>query len=409
MEKETPRRDAAIITVGSELILGLRLDTNTRDVARALAGAGYTVVEALSVGDDVGILADAIARLTHERGLVVVTGGLGPTHDDITREATSRALDLPLVREEAIAAFLEPLQARHSADGAAEQLMTQALVLSGATAIPADSGTAPGQIVPTAAGKLLLLPGPPHEMQPMLDGFLGSLNLVAEPVTLRCAGITESDAQLAAQEALEPFGGVSLTVLAKPSLVDIVLVDTGAGQSALASAAGAVEAALGAHIYARGDTTLAETVLSLARDRGLTICVAESCTGGLLAAALTNVAGSSDVFAGGAVTYANEAKTTLLGVRESTLVDHGAVSTQTAEEMALGAADRFGTDLAVAITGIAGPDGGSVERPVGTVCFALVSYGAVTSESRQLFGDRGGVRSRAVAYALQILRTALLG
>lgn len=403
-----PKPDAAIITVGSELVLGLRLDTNTRDIGRALAGAGYTVVEALSVGDDVDVLANAIARLTRERDLVVVTGGLGPTHDDITREAASRAFDLALVRDETLAAFLEPLRDRHSTDGAAEQVMTQALVLSGATAIPPNSGTAPGQIVPTAAGKLLLLPGPPHEMQPMLDGFLGSLDTVAKPITLRCAGITESDTQLAAQEALRTFEGVSLTVLAKPSLVDIVLIDAGIGESDLSSAAEAVAAALRPHIYARGETTLAEAVLALARESGLTVSVAESCTGGLLAAALTDIAGASDVFAGGIVTYANEAKTSLLGVSESTLTDHGAVSTQTAEEMASGAANLFDSDLAIAITGIAGPGGGSAERPAGTVCFAMVHQDATSSECRHLFGDRGGVRSRAVAYALQMLRQALL-
>ena len=200
---------AAILTIGSELTLGLRVDTNTREIAIALASAGYQTIEAISLADDIEIVAATLKRLTSEHAMVIVTGGLGPTHDDITREAAATALDLPMRRNAGIEAGLHAVIARHRTHVAAEQVLEQADVIESAEVIPATSGTAPGQVVPTPAGRLALLPGPPHEMRPMLEHVLGSRGRKTS-ATLRCVMISESDAQVRAQKSSKcsPFGGM---------------------------------------------------------------------------------------------------------------------------------------------------------------------------------------------------------
>ena len=398
--------EAAIVTVGSELTLGLRLDTNTQHVAAALSRHGYRVAEAISVADDVDTLSAALARLCDTYPLVVATGGLGPTHDDITRTAASRALGLDLIADAEMTTWLERIAKRHGDPDAAAQVYRQADVLEGAEIMRPTSGTAPGQLVPTRAGRLVLLPGPPHEMGPMLLDALGGSDA---PVSLavRCVGITESDAQVRAERIVHSVPGLSLTVLASPSMVDVIVVDSGAGEGAVLNAADAVEEELRDHVYGRDDTTLAETVLSLARAAGVRIGVAESCTGGLLSGALTDVAGSSDVFCGGLVTYSNDAKTSILGVAPDLLARHGAVSPQVAESMAVGAARVLSADVTLSVTGVAGPGGGSAEKPVGLVWFGVSDRGNVTSSRREFPGDRSGVRTRAVVAALNTLRRTI--
>lgn len=402
---------AAVLTVGTELVTGLRVDTNSAEVALALEGAGYRVIELVSVGDDLSVISSAIGRLTTDYDTVVVTGGLGPTHDDITREAAAGALGLTLVRDETIAAGLEARAARHVDWKAREQMFKQALVPSGATVVPATVGTAPGLLIPTARGLLALLPGPPREMRSMLSAVVGSLAGArrAAPSVLACALVSESDVQLRAQAALEGVDGVRLGVLAKPGAVHVVLIDEGAGESGLADARAKVREALGDVCYAEDDTPLAETVLRLATARGTSLAAAESCTGGMIAAALTDIAGSSAVFLGGVVSYSNDAKREMLGVSEETLARHGAVSAETAREMAVGCRERFGADLAVSVTGIAGPDGGSADKPVGLVWFGFASSEGVETETRTFWGDRASVRALATAYALDGFRRRLGG
>jgi nicotinamide-nucleotide amidase len=398
--------DAAIVTVGSELVEGLRIDTNTAEIARALAPRGLRVVEALSVGDDVAVLAAALERLTASCGLVVVTGGLGPTHDDITREAASRALQKPLVRDQHLAAWLEPVIARHRDPEAAAQVLVQAELLDGAEVFPATTGTAPGQLVATPLGALALLPGPPSEMRPMLHALVERYPLSrAEPHELGVTGLSESDAQVIAQRVLATHPGVALTVLARPGDVRVLLLDDGAGEQQLAAAAEQVADALGAHCYARDGASLAESLVRAATDRGVTLAIAESCTGGMVASAITDVAGASAVFRGGVVSYHNDAKRDLLGVDPDTLSEHGAVSEAVARQMAEGARKRLGADVAVSITGIAGPDGGSDQKPVGLVWFAVATPSGTTAESR-LFAatSRAAVRLRATSSALDLLR-----
>lgn len=399
---------AAIVTVGTELVRGLAIDTNTSEIAAALHGAGVDVREAISVADDEAALTAHLARCAAAYDLVVVTGGLGPTHDDVTRQAAANALGIGMRRDEAIAEGLRGVAARHADPRAAEQVYAQADVLEGATVLPAVRGTAPGQVVPTGRGILVLLPGPPREMRPLLEQVVSSWGrALAEPQVLRTTGLPESDLQMIAQDVLAGRDDIELTVLAKPGDVRVVLFDRGAGVEELARAADTIADRIGDPVYSRDGASLAQAVLDRARNAGLTIATAESCTGGLVGGALTEVPGASDVYAGGAIVYSNEMKTTLLGVDPGLIDALGAVSDAVAMEMAAGARHVAGADLAVSVTGIAGPDGGTPDKPVGTVWFGIADASGTRAEMRRFMGDRAGVRERAVVTALDLLRHAI--
>lgn len=402
---------AAVVTVGTELVTGLVVDTNAAEIGVALTAAGLRVAERVSLPDDADAIADALARLSREHALVVVTGGLGPTHDDITREAASQALGVPLVRDEGIAGTLTPWLSRHAEPDAIAQVLRQADVLDGALVLPATVGTAPGLVAETPAGRLVLLPGPPREMRAMLPEALAALGLEAEtqPMVLCTTGLAESDVQLRAQRALAGVAALGLTVLARPGEVRVVLFDEGAGAEALASAGAAVADALGDECFSRTGESLAEAVLRLARDTGATIATAESCTGGMIAAALTDIPGSSDVFLGGVVSYSDQLKMDALAVPAGMLAQYGAVSEEVAGAMAEGVRALAAADLAVSVTGVAGPGGGSPEKPVGLVWFGLSAEGVLHRTSRRFPGDRATVRLRATAVALDLLRRRLAG
>lgn len=404
---------AAIVTVGSELTQGLRVDTNTAQIARALVVRGFSVTEAVSVGDSVELLAEQISRLVARCDLVVTTGGLGPTHDDITRQAASRALGVPLVVNEALARWLQPIVARHSVPEAAAQVLVQAEILEGSRVVPAQTGTAPGLIARAGTGCVVaLLPGPPAEMRPMLKTLCDDYPVVrAQVPELGAVGMTESDAQHTVSQAIAPYDGVGFTVLARPGDVRILLTDEGAGDDVLGAAADAAARALGSACYTRVGRSLAHEVIAAAGSAGLLVTVAESCTGGMVAAALTDVAGASGTFVGGAVTYSNEAKSTVLGVDPQTIRVHGAVSEPCVLEMARGAKRVFGADIAIAVSGVAGPDGGTADKPVGTVWFgvAMPSGEVVAVHKEYPPTSRSAVRSRATSTALDLLRRAATG
>lgn len=401
---------AAVVTVGTELVTGLQYDTNSADVAAALTSAGLRVVETASTGDDEGLLAELLTWLTGLCDLVVVTGGLGPTHDDITREAACRALSRPLGRDEALAERLRAVASRHRDPEAAAQVYRQADVLDGATVLPATVGTAPGQVVPTPRGHLVLLPGPPREMRPMLDAAFGVLGLkaAARPVILGTTGLSESDVQVVAQRVLAGAGAIGLTVLARPGEVRVVLVDEGAGAAVVSDAGERVCDALGDACFSAFGDSLPAAVLGRAELARVTIATAESCTGGMVAAALTDVPGSSAAFLGGVVAYDDALKSSALGVKPATLAAHGAVSKETALEMAAGARRVTGADWALSTTGIAGPGGGTASRPVGLVWFGLDGPAGASAFERRFPGDRTAVRMRATAAALDLLRLAIV-
>jgi nicotinamide-nucleotide amidase len=399
---------AAVVTVGTELVSGIAVDTNTAEIALALARADVEVREAVSIGDDVAFLAATLRRLVADLDLVVVTGGLGPTHDDITREAACAALGLSCTRDEAVERRLRASTVRHTDPRARERMLVQADILDGARVIPAVKGTAPGQVVPTPRGSLVLLPGPPREMRPLLASFVSEIaGASPEPYVLRTAGMAESDVQLVASDVLGDRSDIALTVLAKLGDVRVILFGRGASASQLRQAGEEIAARLGDAVYSTDGSTLPQAVLALARTRGATIALAESCTGGLVSAALTDIPDASDVFAGSVVSYANGVKSGVLGVPDAMLARHGAVSEEVARAMAEGVREITGATFSVAVTGIAGPTGGSTDRPVGTVWFALASPAGTTAFLRTFTGDRDAVRERSTATALDTLRRAL--
>lgn len=398
-------RDAAVVTIGTELTEGLRYDTNSRDVARVLIEAGYAVRELVSLPDDEGAVADGLTRLLATYSFVVVTGGLGPTHDDITRQAASRAVGRPLVRDQRIADSLAAVVTRHAEPLAAARVLAQADVIEGARSLPPTAGTAPGMVIDSNGATLVLLPGPPREMRPMLDAFIGEDRRGILPLTLRCFGITESDAQARIEPILEPYPDVVLTLLAGLQDLEVILLPRGADAPRLAEAAARVKTVLGRTCYSADGSSLAATVLRLAREQGLHIACAESCTGGLVSAALTDVPGASDVFAGGIVSYSNGVKTGVLSVAPELIGTHGAVSPEVALAMAEGALRLAAVDIAISATGIAGPGGGSDEKPVGLVWFGIACADGHRETIRRTFhGDRAAVRTRASATALDLVR-----
>lgn len=399
------RETAAIVTVGSELVEGLRVDTNTAEIAREVQRRGFRVTEALSIGDDEAALSTLLARLSETHALVIVTGGLGPTHDDVTRDAAAAALGLETAMDPALVDFLQPFVARHTEPRSAAQVLTQALVIDGAEVLRPVKGTAPGQVLGTPAGTLVLLPGPPSEMREMLARALARFAPSrAAARELGVTGMPESDAQHAAQRALEGREGVALTLLAKPGDIRVILLDEGAGEDGLDDVVAAVAAELGEACYATDGSTLAEVLVREATGGHMTLSTAESCTGGLVSAAVTDVPGASETVLGGVVAYSNDAKVHLLGVDRALISEFGAVSAEVAEAMARGARERFDADIAVATTGIAGPGGGSAEKPVGLVWFGIATRFAESSAKRLMTGaSREAVRARSTAVALDLL------
>ncbi len=407
---EVAVRRAAIITVGSELTNGLRIDTNTAEIARALVTRGFFVDQAVSVADDINALSSVISLLLSTCELVITTGGLGPTHDDITREAASRALEVELEVDPRILELLGPLAARYADPVAAQQVMVQAEVIPGARVIDFTTGTAPGLVVQTSSATLIMLPGPPSEMRPMLrDALEPWPETRATPHELCVVGLGESEVQIAAQRVLRDRMGVGFTILAKPGDVRVLLMDEGCGHTGLAEAADAVAGEVGDAVYSRDGRPLSEVVLTAANDAGIFLATAESCTGGLVCGALTEVPGSSAVVRGGIIAYDNQVKIDELGVPQELITKFGAVSEQCACAMAAGAAIRLKADIVVAVTGIAGPGGGTEDKPVGTVWFAVADGDVVVGHERRfLRSSRESVRARATSTALDLLRRTML-
>ena len=405
--RKAVRSSAAVITVGTELASGLRHDTNGPEIAARLESLGIAVALIASVPDDVDRVSRAIGDAIAECDLVIVTGGLGPTHDDVTREAAARAIGRPLERSGDVVAQLQRLATRHAEPESRTSMLRQADVIEGARVLPATVGTAPGQLLDLGDTTLALLPGPPHEMRPMLDQVLADRSTSAPAHIIRTVGRTESDVQVRVQRILGATAGIRFTILASPGLVDVVLADAGLGSHALREHAERVATELGDIVYGRGEETLPEIVIARARVAHLRLATAESCTGGLVAAALTSVPGSSDVFRGAVVGYANAVKTALLDVPAAEIDMHGAVSARTAEAMAAGARVRIGADVAVSTTGIAGPAGGSGDKPVGTVFVGIATSAGTDAREFHFIGDRDAVRLRATHAALDLLRLTI--
>lgn len=412
---------ASILAVGSELLGTERLDTNSLRLAELLREFGVQLVGKAVVDDNLERLAHRVSSMLAETDLVLVTGGLGPTSDDLTREAVAQALGIKLEVQEAI---VEDIRARFQAFGMPmpEVNRCQAEVLDGAEVIPNPRGTAPGLWLKAGRATLFLFPGVPHELEGMIEStlrpWLASHSNGERIETRRLWVACRAESQV--EEVLAPvydeFGPQAITVLASPGEIKIEVTAAG-DQDARVQLLDRMEERmrelLGDAIFSsRLDDSLEAVVGELLRRRGWSVATAESCTGGLLAERLTRVPGSSDYLVGSLVSYANQVKVDVLEVDERSLLEDGAVSAAVAEQMARGARKKFATDLAVACTGIAGPGGGSPEKPVGTVYLALAGPedDAIQHRELKLPGDRQKIRWLTSQWGLDMLRrTALAG
>jgi nicotinamide-nucleotide amidase len=409
---------AEIIAVGSELLSSQRLDTNSLYLTGELNALGVEVVTKCVVGDDCQRLAAAIRRAIADSRIVIVTGGLGPTEDDVTRDAVALALDRKLRFQEEIAAQLER-RFEQMGRKMAEVNKRQAFLIEGAEILPNDRGTAPGQWIDQGGASIMLLPGPPHELKAMFtQQCLPRLERrvpkqVIRTLVLRVAGLTESDLDQLISPVYKKYENPATTILAKAGDIQVHLRARCPSEpetmALLAEVGGPIELLLGDRIYSRNGDPLEAVVGELLRQARATLSVAESCTGGLLAERITSVPGSSDYFEGGFVAYTKRMKTELLGVSESVLDTHGAVSKETAEAMAMGARRRTGSTYALSVTGVAGPGQGGESVPVGMVYTALADAHGCRVAHRQFLGDRARIRQFTTQMALDLLRRRILG
>ena len=408
---------AEIIAVGSELLTPDRSDTNSLWLTAQLNDLGIEVATKTIVGDDRERLAAAVRLALGRSGVIVLTGGLGPTEDDVTRDAVAAALSRRLVYTQEI---YDRIQARFAfrKRPMPEINRRQAYVIESAEVLPNDNGTAPGQWIEQNGRVLVLLPGPPGEMKPMFTAeCLPRLRRIAPARFLRTrfyriAMVPESEVDSLIAPAYTRYTNPATTILAGAGDIQVHLrahADTADEAERLAAELGAqIEEILGDRIYSRDGAPLEEAVGRMLRARGETVSVAESCTGGYLGQRITSIAGSSDYFVGGFLTYSELMKRTLLGVDEQLLRMHGAVSEQAAEEMARGARERTGSTWALSVTGVAGPGGGTEHNPVGTVIVGLAGPARIHAHRHRFVGDRERVRLWASQAALDLLRRALL-
>ncbi len=412
-------RTASILAVGSELLGTNRTDTNSLFLTGGLEALGIKVIRKTCSGDGWDDLVAEVQIALERAPLLVVTGGLGPTDDDRTKEVVARVFGRRLVRDEEILARLRERFARRGVP-MPKVNEKQADVIEGATVLKNPRGSAPGYLVEDGEKVVVLLPGVPIEMRGMWSEAAAPLVKVRFPSggeihrrTLKVAGMAESAVEERIQLVYAAFPANPITILAATGEILLQFAALGTNEEAgnrLDEVEAAFRKVLGDEIFGRDDETIEAVVGELFRKAGKTLAVAESCTGGTLAGRITDAPGSSDYFLGGAVTYANDAKVALAGVDPATLERFGAVSEETAREMAEGIRRRFGASVGFAVTGIAGPSGGTPEKPVGLVHIALADQdGTVVHRRLRLPGDRALVRRWTTALALSLMRFHLLG
>jgi nicotinamide-nucleotide amidase len=414
------RPTAAILLTGSELLRGVISDRNASHLAERLETLGFEMRRTLMVGDPLEDIEQGLRDLAGRHDLIVTSGGLGPTHDDRTVEALANVAGVPLELDEGVLA-----QVTAWTDGVAERMgfepsrftagnRKQARVPRGA-AVLGLAGTAPGLVMELGGSRVVVLPGVPSELRRLWElapahPMLAAVMARAAPrrrLLLRTYGIGESHvADLFAAAGGDP-PGVETSICARNYEIEIDVRSTAEALPEAQRLVRSLRQELGDHVFASDERGVAELVLERARARRITLAAAESCTGGMVAAALTAVPGSSDVFVGGAVTYSDRLKRELVGVPATVLAEHGAVSAETARAMAEGARTRLAADVAVAVTGIAGPGGGSEEKPVGLVYLHVSGPQGGLARQMQWGGRRQDVRLRATVAALHLLREHL--
>jgi nicotinamide-nucleotide amidase len=415
-----PTTRVEIVTIGDELLLGFTIDTNAAHIARELAKIGIEVARRATVRDDATEIASAVSDALARTGAVITTGGLGPTSDDHTKADVARLFGREMRLDEAHLAWMEARWTARFKRPMPASNRAQAMMPEGARKLTNNHGSAPGVWLEDERGRwVAMLPGVPREMRGMVDDTLlpllrarGSGESVIRSRTLRTTGVAES---LLADwiDGMEGgFPGLDLAYLPGIDGVDLRLTVRGlsaaAADTALADAAARLRARIGVAVYGEDDADLAASVLDQCRRTRLKLAVAESCSGGLVGGRLTAIPGSSDVFVGGVIAYDNAIKVKMLDVDPDLLSREGAVSEAVVRQMARGARAATGAQVGLAVTGIAGPDGGRPEKPVGTVWIAADVAGDVRALGLRLWGDRDEIRRRSAQAVLDLARRALL-
>ena len=410
-----------VVTIGDELLLGFTIDTNAAHLARTLAAEGVEIARRTTCGDSAESIATAVREALDRAGAVITTGGLGPTSDDLTKPSIAALFGREMVLDEEHLAWMEERWRTRFQRAMPASNRQQAMLPAGATKLTNNHGSAPGIWLEDDKGRwVAMLPGVPREMRGMLADTLlprirerrGDVATVVRSRTLRTTGIGESHIADLVGSIAGGVGDVQLAYLPNADGTDLRLTVRGAApdeaDARLAESAARLRSTVGDAIYGEDRADLADVVLSLCRARGVSVGVAESCTGGMLGARLTSIPGSSDVVRGGIIAYSNEIKTSLLSVPADLIAQHGAVSEPVARAMAMGARSATGADATLSITGVAGPGGGSDEKPVGTVWIALNWKGSVEAKRFNMVGDRGEIRHRSAQAAMELLRRRLL-
>ncbi|HEY3417423.1 MAG TPA: competence/damage-inducible protein A, partial [Armatimonadota bacterium] len=404
---------AEVLSIGTELLLGQITDTNAVYIAQRLAEVGVSLYYKSTVGDNPDRLAEVLTLARERSDLLICTGGLGPTEDDITAAGVARAFDEPLVLDEESARTLEEFF-RQRGRPMTENQLKQAHIPRGARAIPNPVGTAPGFLLEKAGKTVIVMPGPPHEMHTMWRDTIGPYlrersDAVIVSRTLRFCGIGEGALEMLLKDLIDAQTNPTIAPYAKLAEVHIrVTARTTSEEAAwqlIEPTVAAIRERAGQYLYGADDETLEVVAGRMLKERGLTLAVAESCTGGLLGGRITNVAGSSEYFPGGVISYSNALKEMMLDVPAETLNTHGAVSEETARAMAQGIARATGSHYGISVTGVAGPGGGTEEKPVGLVYIGIADRkGKSLVQRNSMWGDRATIRNRSVQQALVLLR-----
>ncbi len=414
--KDIVKGAAACIAVGSELLGDAKLDLNSLEITRVLETFGFDVAEKRVVGDDIERIATSIRELLARCEVVVVTGGLGPTADDVTRQGVAAALGRLLQHDSEVEAWIFERYQKHGRVMPAIG-RSMAMVVEGSEVVRNAAGSAPGIVIEVDGAMLVVLPGVPWEMRGMVDSHLIPLlekrgrGKLRQSRSLLVGGVVESDVEQRVSHLYDRFGREDITILASFGVLRLVLTASGDEQDVsekLDQMEVAFREVLAEDVAGVDVQSLAHVVIPALVDSGQTLATAESCTGGLVGAALTDVSGSSEAYMGGVISYSNEAKEAMVGVPHELLVEHGAVSEPVAQAMAEGVRRRFSTDWGLGVTGIAGPSGGTDEKPVGLVHWAVAGPPGVVAHHQVFPGDRSIVRQWSVNVVLDLLRRQLL-
>ncbi len=406
-----------LICVGTELLLGNIVNTNAAYLAEKCAGLGLSCYYQTVVGDNAERLGEVLRTAAGRSDVVILSGGLGPTEDDLTKEVAAGIMGRELVEDPGSRAHIQAFFASRNAVPT-DNNWKQAMMPQGGIVLPNPNVTAPGVIRADELTHVVLLPGPPHELKPMFENHVIPYLKKLEPgvissQTVKVCGVGESRVETMLRDLIDGQGNPTLATYAKPGEVHIRVTARAEGEKEarrlIKPVVKEIKARMGGDIYTTDEeVTLEKAVVELLVANELTVTCAESCTGGMLSARLINVPGVSEVYKSGYVTYSNKAKRKLLGVKKSTLEKYGAVSPQTAEEMAKGLAFVSKGDVAVGITGLAGPDGGTEKKPVGLVYIACSVKGEVTVREYHFSGNRQTIREATVSAALTLMRNCIL-